>query len=119
MGIFLMALILVVCILLALVVLVQNPKGGGLSSGFTGAGNFGGVQRTTDFLEKATWYLTGAFFILCIVAGIYNGNTEDTGLPDESIMPAATTTEGGGEAEGAPAGGEAQGAGAAGEQPAP
>ena len=54
MGIFLMALILVVCVLLALVVLVQNPKGGGLSSGFTGAGSFGGVQRTTDFLEKAT-----------------------------------------------------------------
>ena len=94
MGIFLMALILVVCVLLALVVLVQNPKGGGLSSGFTGAGSFGGVQRTTDFLEKATWYLTGAFFVLCIAAGIYFGNTEDSGLPDESMVPAATTAGG-------------------------
>lgn len=51
-------LITIVCILLVLVVLVQNPKGGGLSGTFGGFNNqMMGVQRTTDFLEKATWTL--------------------------------------------------------------
>ena len=45
-------LILLVCGLLALVVLAQNPKGGGLAAGFTGAQQIGGVQRTADFLEN-------------------------------------------------------------------
>ena len=51
-------LITIACILLVLVVLVQNPKGGGLSGTFGGFNNqMMGVQRTTDFLEKATWTL--------------------------------------------------------------
>ncbi|MDO7740372.1 MAG: preprotein translocase subunit SecG, partial [Flavobacteriales bacterium] len=37
MGYFLMAVILVVCFLLGAVILVQNPKGGGLATGFQGA----------------------------------------------------------------------------------
>ena len=70
MGYFLMVVILIVCVLLGAVILVQNPKGGGLATGFQGAGQMGGVQKTTDFLVKATWYLTGALFVLCIVAGV-------------------------------------------------
>ena len=53
----LIVLILLVCVLLALVVLAQNPKGGGLSSQFGagGAANLMGVKRTGDLLEKLTW----------------------------------------------------------------
>ena len=51
---FLYILIIIVAALLALVVLAQNPKGGGLAAGFTGASQIGGVQRTADFLEKST-----------------------------------------------------------------
>ena len=69
MNTFLVFLILVVALLLGAVVLVQNPKGGGLATGFQGASQIGGVQRTTNFLEKATWYLTVALFVLCIFAG--------------------------------------------------
>jgi protein translocase SecG subunit len=51
-----------------LVVLAQNPKGGGLAAGFTGAQQIGGVQRTADFMEKATWTLAGlALMVLCLV----------------------------------------------------
>src|SRR5688572_29439220 len=53
-------LIIVVAALLSLVVLAQNPKGGGLAQGFTGASQIGGVQRTADFLEKSTWTLAAA-----------------------------------------------------------
>lgn len=67
-------IILIICGLLALVVLAQNPKGGGLASGFTGASQIGGVQRTADFLEKSTWTLSGALMVLCLVsAGLQGG----------------------------------------------
>lgn len=94
MGYFLMVVILVVCVLLGAVILVQNPKGGGLATGFQGAGQVGGVQRTVDFLEKATWYLTGALFVLCIIAGMFFGNaSQDVGI-DESIVPTTTMPAG-------------------------
>ena len=47
--IFVAVLILIVCLLLTLVVLVQNSKGGGLASNFAGSNQFLGVRRTTDF----------------------------------------------------------------------
>lgn len=48
----------IVCVLLTLIVLIQNPKGGGLSATFGGfSTNLLGAQRTTDILEKGTWYL--------------------------------------------------------------
>lgn len=68
-------LILIICGLLALVVLAQNPKGGGLASGFTGASQIGGVQRTADFLEKSTWTLSGALMVLCLISA----GLQDTG----------------------------------------
>ena len=59
-------LIVVVSILLVLVILVQNPKGGGLSSAFGGDSPqmLGGVKKTTDFLDKATWALVIGLFVL-------------------------------------------------------
>lgn len=74
-------IILIICAMLALVVLAQNPKGGGLAAGFTGAQQIGGVQRTADFLEKATWTLSGALMVLCLVsAGLQqSGTTGDEG----------------------------------------
>src|SRR6187399_1869671 len=60
-------LIIIACILLMIVVLIQNPKGGGLGQAFGGLSNqFLGVQRTTDFLEKSTWVLIGAIAVLSI-----------------------------------------------------
>ena len=60
-------LILITCVLLALVVLVQNSKGGGLASNFQASSQIMGVRKTADFLEKATWVLAGALLVLSIV----------------------------------------------------
>ena len=59
-------LIIAVAILLILIIMVQNPKGGGLSSSFGGQGtqNLGGVQNTTNFLDRTTWTLAIALFAL-------------------------------------------------------
>ena len=65
------ALIILVCFLLVLVVMVQNPKGGGLSSSFGGGGQqMGGVQKTSDFLDRSTWVLAGLLLILILLSNI-------------------------------------------------
>ncbi len=63
-------LIAIVSLLLILMIMVQNPKGGGLDSSFGGGGGqmFGGVQETTNFLDKATWYLFGLLVILILIS---------------------------------------------------
>jgi len=69
MYIFISVLTLAVSVLLGLIVLVQNPKGGGLAANFTGAGSqFMGVRQTADFLEKATWSLAVALLVLSLTA---------------------------------------------------
>ena len=51
--------------------MVQNPKGGGLSSSFGGdSQQMGGVQKTTDFLDNSTWFLAGALLILILFSNI-------------------------------------------------
>jgi preprotein translocase subunit SecG len=86
-----LVLILIVALLLGAVILVQNPKGGGLASGFESAGKIGGVQRTTDFLEKATWYLTVALFVLSMASsGFYGSGSSSSGFSeDEFATPVA------------------------------
>ncbi len=59
-------LILITCVLLTLVVLVQNSKGGGLASNFAGSNQFMGVRKTTDFLEKSTWTLAIVLLVLSL-----------------------------------------------------
>ena len=63
-------LIFIVSILLLLIVLVQNPKGGGLASNFASSNQFMGVRRTTDFLEKATWTLAILLVVFSILASL-------------------------------------------------
>jgi preprotein translocase subunit SecG len=57
-----------VCVLLVLVVLVQNSKGGGLAANFGASSQIMGVRRTADFLEKATWTLASILLGLSILA---------------------------------------------------
>lgn len=68
MGIYVVisVLIFIVCILLVLIVLVQNSKGGGLASNFQSSNQFMGVRKTADFLEKATWTLAIALLVLSL-----------------------------------------------------
>lgn len=59
-------LLVLASVLLIVVVFVQNPKGGGLSSDFGAAQQLGGVQRTNDFIEKATWTLAAVILVASI-----------------------------------------------------
>ncbi|SDJ94012.1 preprotein translocase subunit SecG [Catalinimonas alkaloidigena] len=80
----LIGLVIVLAVLLTLVVLAQNPKGGGLSSAFGGAGSsqLMGVKRTNDLLEKVTWGFAIAIMVLCISSGfIVNNSTPQADIP--------------------------------------
>ncbi|MEM6318446.1 MAG: preprotein translocase subunit SecG [Bacteroidota bacterium] len=70
-------LIALVCVLLMATVLIQNPKGGGVDSTFGGqsANQMLGAARSTDFIEKLTWGLAIALFILCIITTYMVGST--------------------------------------------
>ena len=65
-------LIIVACVVLSLIVLVQNPKGGGLAGNVAGFSNqFLGVKQTPDVLEKGTWLFAAIIGILCIVSTVF------------------------------------------------
>jgi len=71
MYIALICFIIFVCVLLVLVVLSQNSKGGGLSSQFgAGSSQLMGVKRTGDLLEKLTWGLAIALVLLTLTSHI-------------------------------------------------
>ncbi len=70
MDFILSALTILASILLILVVYVQNSKGGGLSSDFGAANQLGGVQKTTEFIEKLTWSLAGVIVVASILTTI-------------------------------------------------
>ena len=71
-------LIALVCVLLMGAVLIQNPKGGGVDSTFGGtqANQMLGAAKSTDFIEKITWYLAIALFVLCIITSLMVGGVE-------------------------------------------
>ena len=82
----LVSLIIFVCILLVLVVMVQNPKGGGLSSSFGGdTQQIGGVKKTTDFLDKTTWILASLILVLILFSNI-TLNSESDNFESELIQ---------------------------------
>ena len=63
-------LIMIAALLMIGIVLIQESKGGGLASQFSGYNQIGGVRKTTDFIEKATWFLAG-FMVLVSVCCAY------------------------------------------------
>lgn len=105
-------IILVICVVLALAVLIQNPKGGGLSGTFGGAANqIFGYKRTADDIEKITWGLAVGVIVLSLATAAFIPNTvagdqniltpqaeqpifqappmeESTGAPVEEAQPA-------------------------------
>lgn len=75
--------------------MVQNPKGGGLSSSIGGSQMLGGVQKTTDFLDKSTWVLATSLIVLVLLSSLsFTGTLSDTGskvIEDAPSAPAPTT----------------------------
>jgi preprotein translocase subunit SecG len=75
-----MVLIMIACVLLVIIIMAQNPKGGGLSSTFGGTSSAQfGVQRTNDFMEKATWTLGITIVVICMLSVILTAKPKAAG----------------------------------------
>jgi len=85
MYLLLMILAIVVCVLLGAIVLIQNPKGGGLTSNFSSSSQLMGVQKTGDFLEKGTWILAIALMVLSLAinVSVKGGSARNSITPDQ------------------------------------
>jgi preprotein translocase subunit SecG len=70
MYIVLIIVTIIVCAFLGLIVLIQNPKGGGLTSNFSSQSQLMGVQKTGDFLEKGTWILVISLMVLSLLINL-------------------------------------------------
>ena len=84
-------LIVLAAVILGFIVLVQNPKGGGLSGNIAGFSNqFMGVKQTTDVLEKGTWLFAAIIGVLCLVSTLFfKGSAAG---PDTSIFQQVNTS---------------------------
>jgi len=83
-------LILLAAVVMALFILVQNPKGGGLSGNIAGfSTQFMGVKQTTDVLEKGTWVLAIAIALLSIFSPVFINKT-GTSSSEPNLRPVNT-----------------------------
>ena len=90
----LVILIVLAALLMIGIVLIQESKGGGLASNFASYNQIGGVRKTTDFIEKATWSLA-AFMVVVSIACAYVAPTGNaSGSLIEGIETPASTVPG-------------------------
>ncbi len=75
-------LIVLAALLMIFIVLIQESKGGGLSSSFAGYNQVAGVRKTTDLIEKATWFLAAAMVVISIACAW----VAPTGQSGNSVM---------------------------------
>jgi preprotein translocase subunit SecG len=80
-------LVVLSSVILGLIVLVQNPKGGGLSGTFGGVGNqLMGVKQTTDVLEKGTWIFAAIVGILCVISPVFIPKNAGASSKNEDLI---------------------------------
>ena len=89
MYIFITILIVIAAILLTLLVLVQNSKGGGLAAGFASGNQVMGAPKTADFLEKTTWTLIALIVVFSIAAVGFN-HGQEAAAEDQSVIQVET-----------------------------
>src|ERR1700758_3176705 len=85
-------LIILACAILGLIILVQNPKGGGLAGNVGGFSNqLMGVKQTTDVLEKGTWVLAVVVAVLCLFSAVFIPRAGATNrvVPEKLNAPAS------------------------------
>lgn len=86
-------IIILASIILGVIILIQNPKGGGLNSSLGGFGNqLMGVRQTTDVLEKGTWVFAAIIGVLCITSALFIPAVSGSHSNDELIKNAPASS---------------------------
>jgi len=91
---FFLILVVVACAALGFMVLIQNPKGGGLNANVGGlSNNFMGVKQTTDVLEKGTWIFASVIAILAITSTLFlSGSSSEENSVLDKVNTSTTTS---------------------------
>jgi len=90
MTILFVILIIIASVVLGLLVLIQNPKGGGLAGNIAGfSTQFMGVKQTTDVLEKGTWIFAAVIAILSITSSVFISKSGGQDDKIEKVNPNA------------------------------
>lgn len=91
---FFLILIVLACLALGFMVLIQNPKGGGLNANVGGlSNNFMGVKQTTDVLEKGTWIFASVIAVLAITSTLFlSGNSSNGSSVLDKVNTSTTTS---------------------------
>ena len=85
-------LIVLAALMMIGIVLIQESKGGGLSSNFSSSNQIMGVRKTTDIVEKTTWGLAIAMVVFSVICAYVapKASTEQSVL--ENIATQTETT---------------------------
>ncbi len=84
MFIFISILTIIACVFLTLVVLIQNPKGGGIAANFIAPQQIMGAKRSTDVVEKATWILAVILISFSLASNFFRPTGESESSTPES-----------------------------------
>lgn len=86
-------LMVTACIGLGFMVLIQNPKGGGLNANVGGlSNNFMGVKQTTDVLEKGTWIFVTVIAVLAMSSTLFLKSASGSSSEKDLINKVNTST---------------------------
>lgn len=86
-------LIIIFSVVLGLIVLIQNPKGGGLSGSLSGFGNqLMGVKQSTDILEKGTWFFAAIVGLLCLASPAFIPTGASSSSENDKLLENVPTT---------------------------
>jgi len=93
MTILFVILVILAAAVLGLIVLIQNPKGGGLAGNIAGFSNqFMGVKQTTDILEKGTWLFAGIVGVLSLFSAFFisSGSGSESNKAGDATVPTSS-----------------------------
>ncbi|HZI54417.1 MAG TPA: preprotein translocase subunit SecG [Chitinophagaceae bacterium] len=93
MTILFVILVILAAVVLGLIVLIQNPKGGGLAGNIAGFSNqFMGVKQTTDVLQKGTWLFAGIVGALSLFSAFFitSGSGDAANRAGDATVPTST-----------------------------
>jgi len=101
MNLIFLIVLIIVCVALGFIVLIQNPKGGGLAGNVAGfSTQFMGVKQTNDVLDKGTWITAALVGLLCLFSSIIisspsskiDSRSKDISVPANSQQAPANST---------------------------
>jgi preprotein translocase subunit SecG len=89
----LLILIILICVVLSFFVLIQNPKGGGMSGTFGGFGNsVMGAKQSSEGVEKATWYSMLALAAIVLLSFVLMPKSKTIAPGNEAGEPLKAST---------------------------